>query len=181
MRKHLKGKKADRTRSTLYRQKSWKGVLWFCNNFSRCTSKDSAIPKEIWKDFFVKYVESSLSCRKIRLNVFHLSKVILPALFIVISQLTTMSINLTLPEPAIVLSPWLYGQSNTDFFANRNSAGYWLHQYKADMMNGTGLGVRCMAGNPLGYFFLLQTATSVFMLINTPFFVVCPAPTASVG
>ena len=56
-----------------------------------------------------------------------------------------MSLNPTKPEPPIVLSPWLYGQSNVAFFANLNPTGVWPNVYLTNMINETGLGSRCTA------------------------------------
>ena len=55
------------------------------------------------------------------------------------------------PEPALQLSPWLYGDSNVAFFANRDPNGIWSSRYISHLINGTGMGVKCLRDNPLRY------------------------------
>jgi lambda repressor-like predicted transcriptional regulator len=67
----------------------------------------------------------------------------LPALLIIINQLTTMQLSAISPEPSIELSPWLYGSSNVAFYANANPNEIWNNRYIKNMLNETGMGTRC--------------------------------------
>ncbi len=68
----------------------------------------------------------------------------------IIGELFAMTLDLNAQPPPLVLSPWLYGNESTTFYANRNPAGAYTNQYISDMLNGTGLGVMCLADDPLG-------------------------------
>ena len=64
-----------------------------------------------------------------------------------------MSLNPTSPQPPLMLSPWLYGDSNSIFYSNQNPLGIWPNKYVKSVLNETGLGVKCMTDTPLGYLF----------------------------
>ena len=75
---------------------------------------------------------------------------VLPAVFIIINLLSTMQFKPTEPEPPLNLNPWLYGKSNIDFFSNNNASLLWPNEYQFQLLNGSGMGARCMSGDPLG-------------------------------
>lgn len=55
-----------------------------------------------------------------------------------------MSLNAISAEPPIVLSPWLYGESNVAFYANENPFGGWSNSYVRNMVNESGMGFKCV-------------------------------------
>nr|QST14975.1 ABCA1-1 protein [Diaphanosoma celebensis] len=78
-----------------------------------------------------------------------LKAVILPAIFIVLTLLFMMVWTPSDPEPPLNLNPWLYGDSNYVFYANRGSDSQ-SSGYTTEMLNRTGMGVRCTKGSSLG-------------------------------
>lgn len=51
-------------------------------------------------------------------------------------------------QPPLTISPWKYGDSNFAFFSQNNAN--ISEPYVDTMLNGTGMGVRCLADDPFG-------------------------------
>jgi len=77
------------------------------------------------------------------------SEVILPAVFIIINLASTKMLRPFDAEPALVLSPWLYGDSNVAFLANHDPDGIWSNRYVDQLFNGSGMGTKCLWNDAL--------------------------------
>ena len=75
---------------------------------------------------------------------------ILPAIFIVLHLLFLMVRTPSDPEPPLNLNPWLYGDASYSFYAQRGANFDWSDRYVIELLNGTGMGVRCAIDDPLG-------------------------------
>ena len=80
------------------------------------------------------------------------SQVVLPALFIIFNLASTKMLKPFDPEPPLELSPWLDGDSNVAFFANHDPTGIWSNRYISHLINGTGMGIKCLRDNSQRYF-----------------------------
>lgn len=67
----------------------------------------------------------------------------------IVGELFSLTLDLGTPQPALVLSPWLYGDANKAFYSNKNPSVNWTNEYITNMLNETGMGVRCLSGVPL--------------------------------
>ena len=76
-------------------------------------------------------------------------QVILPAVFIIINLASTKMLRPFDAEPALVLSPWLYGDSNVAFLANHDPDGIWSNRYVDQLFNGSGMGTKCLWNDAL--------------------------------
>ncbi|XP_059350163.1 phospholipid-transporting ATPase ABCA1-like [Daphnia carinata] len=95
----------------------------------------------ICQQFIALYVKRFCNSKRNLKGFF--CEIVLPALLIIINQLTTMSLSAISPEPALELSPWLYGKSNVAFYANENPNEVWPARYIKNMVNETGMGAFC--------------------------------------
>ncbi len=68
---------------------------------------------------------------------------------VIIGELFSLTLNLKTPQPALALSPWLYGDANKAFYSNKNPNADWTNEYITNMINETGMGVRCLPGEPV--------------------------------
>lgn len=73
----------------------------------------------------------------------------LPCILVIIGELFSLTLDLETPQPPLVLSPWLYGDVNQVFYSNRELNDNWANAYVHNMLNETGMGVRCLDGEPL--------------------------------
>ena len=70
-------------------------------------------------------------------------------MLVVIGELFSLTLNVGAPQPALVLSPWLYEEANQVFYSNRDPTRNWTDKYISNMLNGSGMGVRCLTEEPL--------------------------------
>ncbi|KAK4029566.1 hypothetical protein OUZ56_022545 [Daphnia magna] len=76
-------------------------------------------------------------------------EIVLPCILVIIGELFSLTLDLETPQPPLVLSPWLYGDVNQVFYSNRELNDNWANAYVHNMLNETGMGVRCLDGEPL--------------------------------
>lgn len=86
-------------------------------------------------------------------------QIALPIILVIITELMILFVKT--PPPPLVLTPWLYGHSTVSFVANRNPAGRFTNEYVHNLLNGTGMGVRCMWTDPLEYTNILDSNQSL--------------------
>ncbi|XP_046463654.1 ATP-binding cassette sub-family A member 7-like isoform X2 [Daphnia pulex] len=111
------------------------------DTFSLLSSEKLTGAVLICQQFFALYVKRFCNSKRNLKGFF--CEIVLPALLIIINQLTTMQLSAISPEPSIELSPWLYGSSNVAFYANANPNEIWNNRYIKNMLNETGMGTRC--------------------------------------
>jgi hypothetical protein len=76
-------------------------------------------------------------------------QIVLPCILVIVGELFSLTLHIGEPLPALKLSPWLYGDVNQVFYANQQPSLNWTNEYTYNILNGTGMGVRCLDGEPL--------------------------------
>lgn len=66
-----------------------------------------------------------------------------------IGEIFSLTLRTQEYDPPLKLNPWLYGESNIAFYANRKPEEAWSNGYVSSMLNVSGMGVRCLNEEPL--------------------------------
>ncbi|XP_077499685.1 phospholipid-transporting ATPase ABCA1-like isoform X2 [Amblyomma americanum] len=76
-------------------------------------------------------------------------EIILPALYVLLALLFTLLVPPMSEEPPLELTPWVYGPPNYIFYGSEDTSSPLAQKYTDGLLSRTGLGARCIKGEPL--------------------------------
>lgn len=96
-------------------------------------------------------------------------EIILPALFVLLALLFTLLIPPMSEEPPLELTPWVYGPPNYVFYGSDDTSSPLAKKYTDALLSTTGLGARCVKGEPLSGLGCAEMANASVSVPGAPY------------